>query len=124
METSQQLPLLRWWSYCYYLEFYQSEGQSYGFPCLGHSLPDEKENGEPPTTYAMKDFQECCLSLTLGDCISTGCRITWTNGHVWCKLDRVMTNGSWHASGLNYSADFSFPGHASDHSLAIVEITN
>lgn len=52
----------------------------------------DKLGGLAVTAYATVDFQDFILSTRIEDLRSTGCRFTWTNGRVVCKLDRVIVN--------------------------------
>lgn len=83
---------------------------------------NEKCNGVPPTIYELQDFDECCVLLGLSDSCSVGCRFTWINNTVWCKLDRVLLNNAWHVTRLSCLTNFLPPGCLSDHSPAIVSL--
>ena len=53
---------------------------------------EERVCGAAVSHYQINDFTECCDELGLSDLQFTGCHLTWTNGTVWSKLDRVMAN--------------------------------
>ena len=82
----------------------------------------EKHNGEHVSSYETFDFCQCCLDLGLQDVNYTGCHYSWTNGTVWRKLDRVMTNPYW--SSLQRLTHFHFdpPEAFTDHSPAKVSL--
>ncbi|XP_057972702.1 uncharacterized protein LOC131160839 [Malania oleifera] len=61
----------------------------------------EQENGVPITEYEVKDIRDCFHELGLSDLRSSGCFLMWTNGKIWCKLDRVVVNHYWHQAGYN-----------------------
>lgn len=56
------------------------------------------------------------------DVNSIGCHLTWTNGVVWSKLDRVMVNDRWIQEGREIYAHFLPEGCLSDHSPSITTI--
>nr|TKR97767.1 hypothetical protein D5086_0000209670 [Populus alba] len=55
----------------------------------------DKHNGSAVSSYETSDFRDCCSDLGLHDANFTGCHFSWTNGSVWCKLDRVLINPAW-----------------------------
>lgn len=55
-----------------------------------------KENGESPDTSS--ELEEFMQEASLVDLRAYGCRYTWTNSHVHCKLDRALVNESWQQS--------------------------
>ena len=74
------------------------------------------------TNYHISDFADCCDGLGLSDLQSTGCHMTWTNGSVWSKLDRVMADSIWHQNAFFYHVDFLPSGCLSDHSPCVVSL--
>lgn len=81
---------------------------------------DERINGSLVMPYETRDFLDCVISLGLIDVPSIGCRLTWSNGKVWTKLDRVMVNDAWLQLDTYVHALPS--GHTSDHSPCVVTI--
>lgn len=57
----------------------------------------------------------------LQDLRSTGCLLTWSNGHVSCKLDRAMANDLWFFEVEQSVAHFDAPS-LSDHSPVLVRL--
>ncbi|XP_057958675.1 uncharacterized protein LOC131151447 [Malania oleifera] len=82
--------------------------------------PVERRNGSPVSVYETKDINDCFNEVGLSDLNSSGCLITWSNGNVWSKLDRVVVNQCWLGTGWNSHAVFQFPGILSDHSVCLV----
>ncbi|KAJ6989588.1 hypothetical protein NC653_018152 [Populus alba x Populus x berolinensis] len=75
------------------------------------------------TSYEeVTDFRECCSDLGLADLNSTGCLYTWSNGHVWSKIDRVMVNTHWSTLQQQAQVHFDNPGAFSDHSPSSIQI--
>lgn len=82
---------------------------------------NEKKNGQPITSYQVRDFVQCCMNLGLSDTNSSEFFYTWTNNTVWSKLDRVLVNDIWVQRDLPASTVFLTPG-CSDHSPSITTI--
>ena len=85
---------------------------------------DEKFNGLPVTSYASRDFRNCCYDTDISDLSSSRVFYTWTNNSVWCKLDRAMVNKKWVHNGLIAQSRFDFFGKFSDHSPCTVTLFN
>lgn len=84
--------------------------------------PSDKHNGGAVTPYETSDFHDCCSDLGLHDVNYSGCQFSWTNGTVWCKLDRVLVNPSWPSLQRLTRVHFGNPGAFTDHSAAEVYI--
>ncbi|KAJ6973799.1 hypothetical protein NC653_033969 [Populus alba x Populus x berolinensis] len=84
--------------------------------------PSDKHNGGAVTPYETSDFRDCCSDLGLHDVNYSGCQFSWTNGSVWCKLDRVLVNPSWPSLQRLTRVHFGNPGAFTDHSAAEVRI--
>jgi hypothetical protein len=82
--------------------------------------PTDKHNGKVVSTYETSDFRECCFDLGLHDLNYTRCHFSWTNGTVWSKLDRVLTNPSWSSLQRMAQVHFGTPGAFTDHSSSVV----
>ena len=82
----------------------------------------ERVNGADISSYEVRDFSDCCQQVGLSDLQSLGCRLTWTNGRVWSKIDRVLVNHYWLQEGHYGSAHFWPSGCLSDHSPVIVSL--
>nr|TKS05769.1 hypothetical protein D5086_0000129850 [Populus alba] len=83
---------------------------------------EDKHSGAPVTSYEITDFRECCSDLGLAYLNSTGCLYTWSNGHVWSKIDRVMVNTHWSTLQQQAQVHFDNPGAFSDHSPSYIQI--
>jgi hypothetical protein len=77
--------------------------------------PTDKHNGKVVSTYETSDFRECCFDLGLHDLNYTRCHFSWTNGTVWSKFDRVLTNPSWSSLQRMAQVHFGTPGAFTDH---------
>ncbi|XP_057965498.1 uncharacterized protein LOC131156065 [Malania oleifera] len=82
----------------------------------------EKRNGIHPLDYKVKDFRDYLNEAGLCDLNSIGSFLTWSNGRVWCKLDRVIVNQGWLMEDWNAQARFQFPGVLSDHFVSLVSL--
>lgn len=51
---------------------------------------------------------------------STGRRYTWTNGHIWSRIDRALCNDSWVIQHGTLTAQFK-ENNFSDHSPILIE---
>lgn len=95
--------------------------------CIGdfnaYLKPKDKIGGPPVTGFMVRDFEECCIRTRLYDTASTGLQYTWSNGHIWCKLDRVMVNQEWSGAPFDCSTEFPVPGLHSDHSPCVVKLS-
>jgi len=83
---------------------------------------EERVCGADVSHYQYKDFTDCCDDLGLSDLQFTGCHMTWTNGTVWSKLDRVMANPLWHQRAFFCHVEFLPSGCLSDHSPGVVTL--
>ncbi|XP_060195253.1 uncharacterized protein LOC132624503 [Lycium barbarum] len=54
-------------------------------------------------------------TLNLTDMKATGRMLTWTNGHVWSKIDRALCNTAWNLTYGRITTDFK-ENNFSDHS--------
>ena len=82
----------------------------------------DKHNGEAISSYEVSDFRDCCFDMGLQNVNYTGCHYTWTNGTVWSKLDRVLTNPSWPSLHRSTHVHFETPSAFTDHSPAAVRL--
>lgn len=83
---------------------------------------EDRIGGNPPKPYEAMDFQNCCMDLGLSDLPSTGAKYTWSNGKVWSKIDRALSNQGWLMEGFYAMAEFLPPGCASDHSPCVLHL--
>ncbi|KAJ6881012.1 hypothetical protein NC652_034125 [Populus alba x Populus x berolinensis] len=80
----------------------------------------DKHNGAAVSSYETSNFRDCYSALGLHDANFTGCHFSWTNGSVWCKLDRVLINPAWFSLQHLTHVHFDPRGAFTDHSPAIV----
>ncbi|XP_042453140.1 uncharacterized protein LOC122037762 [Zingiber officinale] len=83
---------------------------------------EDKEGGMPVTAYQISDFQDCVLHNGLEDLPQVGCKYTWSNMEVSCKLDRSMVNKMWMEQDMRGLANYLPPGYISDHTPCVVNI--
>ncbi|KAJ6300776.1 hypothetical protein OIU76_021549 [Salix suchowensis] len=82
---------------------------------------DDKLNGNVVSMYEINDFHNCCHDLGLFDLNYSGCHFTWSNGHVWSKIDSFLVNPIW--SSLQHThVHFGNHGAFSDHSPTMVRL--
>nr|XP_016489984.1 PREDICTED: uncharacterized protein LOC107809777 [Nicotiana tabacum] len=55
----------------------------------------DKTGGQPVTEYETREFQKVLNSLNLTDMKASGRFYTWTNRHVWSRIDRALCNAPW-----------------------------
>ena len=72
--------------------------------------------------YEINDFHNCCHDLGLFDLNYSGCNFTWSNGHVWSKIDRVLVNPIWASLQHTTHVHFGNQGAFFDHSPAMVQL--
>ncbi|KAF3672647.1 hypothetical protein T459_05081 [Capsicum annuum] len=56
---------------------------------------DDRRGGNSIVEAETRDFQKAVEDLNLVDMKATGRQFTWTNKHVWSKIDRVICNEEW-----------------------------
>ncbi|XP_042415279.1 uncharacterized protein LOC122004461 [Zingiber officinale] len=83
---------------------------------------EDKEGGMPVTAYQISDFQDCVLHNGLEDLPQVGCKYTWSNMEVSCKLDRSMVNKMWMEQEMRGLASYLPPCYISDHTPCVVNI--
>ena len=83
---------------------------------------EERVGGASVTHYQTGDLVDCCDGLGLSDLQYTGCQMTWTNGTIWSKLDRVLGNIPWFQRALFSHVHFLPSGCLSDHSPCVVSL--
>lgn len=74
--------------------------------------------------YETRDFLEICSEIAIEDLPFSGPLLTWNNGTVWSKLDRVMVNSKWLEDGLHGFVEFMQPGVFSNHAYAVTTLWN
>lgn len=67
---------------------------------------DERKGSLNPHAHDMEKFLSCTTTLGLDDAPSIGNLLTWTNGTLWSKIDKVLLNAEWQSSNLRCLAEF------------------
>ncbi|XP_060195078.1 uncharacterized protein LOC132624291 [Lycium barbarum] len=76
---------------------------------------EDRVGGQQVTQYETNDFRQMVDTLNLTDMKATGRVLTWTNGHVWSRIDRALCNPAWNLTYGRITADFK-ENNFSDHS--------
>lgn len=80
----------------------------------------DKVGGPQVTGYMVRGFEDYCVQTGLSDLSSIGFHFTWSNGSIWCKLDRMWVNQEWLGAPFDTSAEVLAIGANSDHSPCVV----
>lgn len=83
---------------------------------------DERIGGRIHSNYDMQDFADCCSSIGVFDCPSSGEFYTWTNGWMKVMLDRALINQSCHNNNLMCHSAVNKMDCVSDHCPIIVDV--
>ncbi|KAK9756442.1 hypothetical protein RND81_01G097800, partial [Saponaria officinalis] len=86
----------------------------------------ERISSSPPDLHVMLAFNDALYAAGLDDIATHGCHLTWTNkqddcDRKWMRLDRAVTNATWHSSFPASYAD-ALPAGVSDHSPIVVTL--
>ncbi|XP_027171434.1 uncharacterized protein LOC113771000 [Coffea eugenioides] len=84
------------------------------------STPDERIGGSPPNLRNMEEFNDSMFRCGLSAMDFDGSQFTWTNGSLWQRLDRALTNDRWLASYPVSKVSHLARGR-SDHSPLLVK---
>ncbi|XP_059301879.1 uncharacterized protein LOC132053792 [Lycium ferocissimum] len=76
---------------------------------------EDRVGGQPVADQKVQDFRDVCHNLKLTDMKSTGRFLTWTNRHIWSKINRALCNPEWMIQRGIITAKF-LENHFSDHS--------
>lgn len=79
----------------------------------------DKVGGLSVTNFELQGLESLVHSCNLVDLQSIGSKLTWTNGLVSSKLDRVLVNSQWLMANFHRYADFSPSDCLSDHSCVV-----
>ena len=101
-----------------------SETQDHPWMVIGDfnviSTPDERIGGSPPNLRNMEEFNDSMFRCGLSAMDFDGSQFTWTNGSLWQRLDRALTNDRWLASYPVSKVSHLARGR-SDHSPLLVK---
>lgn len=81
----------------------------------------ERQGGASNWPRVMQEFGECLSRAELDDLKYSGFQLTWTDGTIRRKIDRVLVNEKWMSVFPLSEAEF-LPAGLSDHSPMIVKI--
>ncbi|KAH0657699.1 hypothetical protein KY290_027261 [Solanum tuberosum] len=56
---------------------------------------EDKPIGSQVQSSKTRDFQECINDCNLTELVTVGRKFTWTNGHVFSRIDRALVNAEW-----------------------------
>ena len=81
---------------------------------------EERSGGSPPNARDMEEFNETISHCGLSSLKFDGPTYTWTNGVLWQRLDRAMTNGEW-GDLFGFSKISHLARGRSDHALLLLK---
>lgn len=81
-----------------------------------------KQGGAIITNYHVSGFQDFVIRPGMEDLHHSECCCTWTNGRIFCKLDRIMVNKGWLEQNDKWITEFQTPGSLSDHTPSLVSL--
>lgn len=82
---------------------------------------DEKIVEEGEASRVSNELQDFLCEAGLEDLKYYGKRFTWSNRHMWCKIDRVVVNERWLDLYRESYARFD-AFHVSDHNPILVHV--
>lgn len=85
------------------------------------SAAKERVGGQPPSFRNMEAFNEAIQISGLSPLSLAG--LTWMNGRIWQRLDRVLANAAWH-NVYTFSRVSHLPRGSSDHSPQLIKAKN
>ncbi|XP_070006231.1 uncharacterized protein [Nicotiana sylvestris] len=56
---------------------------------------EDRKSDNPVQEVEIRDFREFMLNNNMNELKYIGRKFTWTNNHVWSKIDRVIVNAEW-----------------------------
>ncbi|KAK4718354.1 hypothetical protein R3W88_016692 [Solanum pinnatisectum] len=56
---------------------------------------EDRPIGSQVESLETRDFQECITDCNLTELATVGRKFTWTNGHVFSRIDRALVNARW-----------------------------
>lgn len=57
--------------------------------------PDDRVNGQPVHDSETRDFKDFLINTGLCELKTIGRDFTWTNGHIFSKIDKGLANSDW-----------------------------
>lgn len=62
---------------------------------------EDRQNGAPEQDIETRDFKECKFDCGLTELVTVGREYTWTNNHVYSRIDRALSNCLGHYATNN-----------------------
>ncbi|KAF3625656.1 hypothetical protein T459_30871 [Capsicum annuum] len=81
---------------------------------------DDRINGSVVQESEVRDFKDCLLRLGLCEMKTIRREYTWTNGHVYSRIDKALANSAWMTSMNQLEVEIQNP-RCSDHSPLVIE---
>lgn len=81
---------------------------------------DDKANGNVVQESEIKDFKEFLENTGLCELKTVGREYTWTNGHVFSRIDKALINPIWMTTMSQLEVEILDPG-CSDHSPLVID---
>ncbi|KAF3635180.1 hypothetical protein FXO38_24744 [Capsicum annuum] len=81
---------------------------------------DDRINGSVVQESEVIDFKDCLLRLGLCEMKTIRREYTWTNGHVYSRIDKALANSAWMTSMNQLEVEIQNP-RCSDHSPLVIE---
>ncbi|XP_070004802.1 uncharacterized protein [Nicotiana sylvestris] len=82
---------------------------------------EDRKYGNPITEIETKDFSDFLFYTGVTEMKSVGREYTWTNKHVYSKIDRVLVNSEWCIKNHHLEANIMDP-HFLDHSPLCIKL--
>ena len=80
----------------------------------------ERSVGAPPNLRNMEEFNDAIFNCGLAEVDFDGSAITWTNGVLWQRLDRALSNAAWSELFSTTTVSHLMPGR-SDHAPLLIK---
>ncbi|KAG5629705.1 hypothetical protein H5410_001422 [Solanum commersonii] len=82
--------------------------------------PDDRVNGQPVHDSETRDFKDFLINTGLCELKTIGRDFTWTNGHIFSKIDKGLANSDWMSNMNQLEIEVKDPG-CSDHSPLVID---
>ncbi|KAH0729467.1 hypothetical protein KY289_000655 [Solanum tuberosum] len=82
--------------------------------------PDDQVNGQPVHDSETRDFKDFLINTGLCELKTIGRDFTWTNGHIFSKIDKGLANSDWMSNMNQLEIEVKDPG-CSDHSPLVID---
>ncbi|KAM3303958.1 hypothetical protein P3S67_014990 [Capsicum chacoense] len=82
---------------------------------------EDREVGNQVQEYELRDFRNFMEDCNMSELPSTDRSFTWTNGHVYSRIDKALVNASWYLKMSTHQVQILGPVF-SDHSSLCLDI--